>query len=196
MCETATRCFVANPSYLVYFERPMASGNVLWQLTAMQPSMPIATRAVMQQSIGGESPVGLAADPNTIAWTTSLSCDNSPCSVSECNVYTYDLSSTNSLTNTLLSTHQFGCMDARIADGYVYFAIVAYDSNTEHMHGVGIGRVSIADRTFESLNLGIAGDAAGPRRVIPSGGRLYLVDPLVMARIDAVELSGKHDFTP
>jgi hypothetical protein len=205
MCDTATRCFVADPPEspsdpikLAYFESQNMTGGNSWQvsvLTLATPMMPSGGPHVLPSpSGGGEVPVGLAAFQNTIAWTTSLACENTPCSVSDCNVYTYDLTTTNTAPNTLLSTHRFGCMDARIADGYVYFAIVAYDSNTEHMHGIGIGRVSIADHTFESLDLGIQGDAAGPRRVLPSGDRLYLVDPLVMARIEAAELSGKHDF--
>jgi hypothetical protein len=87
-------------------------------------------------------------------------------------------------------------MDAKLADGYVYFTIIGWSQRTQHFFGKGIARVAIADKTFESLDLGIQGDAAGPRRVYPSGGQLYLVDPLVMARIDASELAGKHDFAP
>jgi len=197
VCTTLDRCIVGNSTSLIFVERPNTTGNELWRITALATATSTPTM-VASQSNGGEVPVGLDADDTTIAYTTSLTCttmsSNDSCNVDECNVFAYDIAS--GMMTTLLSTGKWGCMDAKLADGYVYFTIVGWSQRTQHMFGKGIGRVSIADRTFESLDLGIQGDAAGPRRVYPSGDRLYLVDPLVMARIDAVELAGKHDFTP
>ena len=197
VCDTLDRCFVGNANSLVYFERPNTSGNELWRLTQL-------TTANSQQTMissltnGAEVPVGLDANDTTIAFSTGLTCmtsnENQPCDVDECNVFAYDIATTT--VKTLLSTHAFGCMDAKLADGYVYFTIIGWNQHTQHLFGKGVGRLSIADKTLESLDLGIEGDAAGPRRVYPSGAQLFLVDPLVMARIDASELAGKHDFTP
>jgi hypothetical protein len=197
VCSTLDRCFVGNANSLIYFERPNTSGNELWRLTQL-------TTANSQQTMissltnGPEVPVGLDANDTTIAFATGLTCmtsnENQSCDVDECNVFAYDIAT--STLKTLLSTHAFGCMDAKLADGYVYFTIIGWSQRTQHFFGKGIARVAIADKTFESLDLGMKGDAAGPRRVYPSGAQLYVVDPLVMARIDASELAGKHDFTP
>ena len=196
VCNTLDACMVGNANDLIYFERP-ATGTELWQLTLLPVTQTTPTK-VASLSNGGEVPVGLDANDTTVAFSTSLTCQtfsqNDLCNVNECNVFAYDIAS--GTLKTLLSTRQWGCMDAHLADGYVYFTIVGYASRTQHMFGKGIGRVSIADKTFESLNLGIQGDAAGPRRIYPQAGRLYLVDPLIMARIDATELDGKMDFTP
>lgn len=196
VCSTLDTCMVGNANDLIYFERPV-SGTELWQLTLLPVAGTTPTK-VASLSNGGEVPVGLDANDTTVAFSTSLTCSlmnqSDQCNVNECNVFAYDIAS--GMLKTLLSTRQWGCMDAKLADGYVYFTIIGYASRTEHMFGKGIGRVSIADKTFESLNLGIQGDAAGPRRIYPSAGRLYLVDPLVMARIFATDLDGKMDFTP
>jgi hypothetical protein len=197
VCTTLDRCFVGNSSSLVYFERPMTSGNELWRLTSLA-TVSLAPTMIASLANGPEVPVGLDADDTTIAYATSMTCStsnsNQSCSIDECNVFAYDIAS--GMQTSLLSTRQWGCMDAKLANGYVYFTIVGWSQRTQHMFGKGIGRVKIADKTFESLDLGMRGDAAGPRRIFPSGDRLYLVDPLVMARIDAAELDGKHDFTP
>ena len=97
---------------------------------------------------------------------------------------------------TLLATTRFGCVDAKLASGYVYFSIVALYSDINSMFGRGLGRVSIADRTIETIDLGIRGPYAGPRRIFPIGDQLFLVAPLVMARIDASVLAGKQDLVP
>ena len=192
VCTTTDRCFAGNSTSLVYFERPNTTSNELWRLTST------ATGMIASSTSGMDMPVGLDADDTTIAFTTSPACtsmgNNNFCNVDDCTVYAYDLA-TMHLT-TLLSTQSWGCMDAKLAGGYVYFTIIGWSERTQHIFGKGIGRVSLADHTFESLDLGIQGDAAGPRRIFPSGDRLYLVDPLVMARIDAADLAGKHDFTP
>lgn len=197
VCTTLDTCFVGNSSSVIYFERPNTTGSELWRLTALATAS-LTPTMVASLTTGGEVPVGLDANDTTIAYATSLTCNtmtsNDACNIDECNVFAYDIAT--QTPTTLLSTHQWGCMDAKLANGYVYFTIVGWSRRTQHMFGKGIGRVKLADKTFESLDLGIQGDAAGPRRVYPSGDRLYLVDPLVMARIDAAELDGKHDFMP
>jgi hypothetical protein len=192
---TLDTSFVGNANNLAFFESGTA--GVLWQLTLLATSS-LTKTPITSLSSGGEVPVGLDANDSTIAFSTSLACviqnQSDVCSVDECNVFAYDIAG--GTMKTLLSTNQFGCMDAKLADGYVYFTIVDYSSRTESLFGKGIGRVAIADKSFDSLALGVQGPAAGPRRIYPSAGKLYLVDPLVLVRIDAAELDGKHDFTP
>jgi hypothetical protein len=197
VCTTVDRCFTGNATSLIYFERPNTTGNELWRLTMLDTASVTKTK-IASISNGAEVPAGLDANDTTIALSTSRTCSTTSsdqtCDVNECNVSVYDIAG--GTLKTLLSTHEFGCMDAKLADGYVYFAIIGYQQHTEHFTGLGIARVSIADKTFESLDLGMRGDAAGPRRIYIDGGHLFVVDPLVMARIDATELDGKHDFTP
>lgn len=190
-CQYTDRCFAAAGGSLFYFESPPNASR--WQLSQLSEA---GGSAVQLATAGqtGDVPVGIDAQGTLVAYAASTSCDNTPCDINQCKIAVYDTAMQH--LTTLLSTNQFGCTDAKLADGFVYFAIVALDQHSQHLYGRGIGRVAIADRTFESLNLGLEGDSAGPRRVYPVGDRLYLVDPLVLARIDASELAGKHDFSP
>jgi hypothetical protein len=191
-CLYTDRCFVAASGMLYYFEL----GQMSWKLTSLPGGGGTPGTLAVGNNNDGLVPAGLDASAGYVAFTTAPRCDNMSgnCDYSLCNVFVYD-TAMQKLT-TLLSTHQFGCMDAKIADGFVYFAITGVDQHTQHMFGRGIGRIAIADRTFESLDLGIQGDAAGPRRIFPLGNQLFLVDPLVMARIDASAIAGKQDIAP
>ena len=125
VCSTVDRCFVGNSSSVIYFERPNTTGSELWRLTALATASLTPTK-VAAQTTGGEVPVGLDANDTTIAYATSLTCStmssNDVCNVDECNVFAYDIAS--GMMTTLLSTGKWGCMDAKLADGYVYFTIV------------------------------------------------------------------------
>ena len=200
-CGGLDRCVVAGGSALVYVERP--SGGAQWQITRYDlGSASPAPQAISSQATGADFPFGLDADDHLVAWSTTQSCvfnmsgGNQHCEVSECNISVFDTTMPMAAPKTLLATTQFGCLDAKLADGYVYFTIVGIYSDNNSMFGRGIGRISIADRTLETLDLGIRGPQAGPRRIFPVGDQLYLVDPFVMARIPKSALDGKHDFTP
>ena len=86
----------------------------------------------------------------------------------------------------------FSCAHLSIDATHVYFAIVSIGN--QRMRGDGIGRISIADQTFESLDLGIQGESAGPRRVYLAGDSMFAVDPFVVAAIKKTALDGKQDF--
>jgi hypothetical protein len=200
-CGGIDRCMVAGSDALYYVQQP-ANGSAEWRITRLEVSgsgagpTPITT-----QTTGADAPLGLDADAQYVAWSTTQSCPQvmsgpNNCQMTECNVSVFDTTDPMATPKTLFSTSQFACVDAKLADGYVYFSIVGIYSGNNTMFGRGIGRVKIADRTIETLDLGIRGPYAGPRRIFPVGDQLYLVDPLVMARIPKTALDGKHDFTP
>jgi len=202
-CGGLDRCIVAGGSALVYVERPVTGGSVQWQITRYDVgSASPSPQTISSQMTGADFPFGLDADDHLVAWSTTQSCvfnmmsTNQHCEASECSISVFDTTMPQAAPKTLLATTQFGCLDAKLADGYVYFTIVGIYSDNNTMFGRGIGRVNIASRTIETLDLGIRGPYAGPRRIFPVGDQLFLVDPLVMARIPKSALDGKQDFTP
>jgi len=199
-CGGLDRCLVGGGNQLAFVERPSTGGE--WQISRLDlgSGAPVPT-PVSTTGTGGDFPYGLDADDHLIAWSTTQSCvfnmtgGNQHCEVTDCSISVYDTTAMSAAKN-LLSTTRFGCLDAKLSDGYVYFTIVGIYSDNNSMFGRGIGRISIADRTLETLDLGIRGPQAGPRRIFPVGDQLYVVDPFVMARIPKSALDGKHDFTP
>ena len=202
-CAGIDRCMVAGSDSLYYVQKP-ANGTAEWRITrlAVETGSDAAASPVVTQVSGPEAPFGLDADQQYVAWSTTQGCVQNitgganNCDITECNVGAFDTTDPMAMPNTLLSTTQFACVDAKLSNGYVYFAIVGVYSHSGSMYGRGIGRVKISDGTVETVDLGIRGPSAGPRRIFPLGDQLYLVDPLVMARIPASALDGKHDFTP
>lgn len=198
-CGALDRCLVANSSSFTYLAPPSTGG--LWTLL-QQPLGGSSATVIATAAQNGLAPLGLDTDDHQVAWSTTESCGQGMgggsfnCSMVSCNVFVYDTTAAMPKPTTLLSTQHFACVDAKLSNGYVYFAIVALSTENQQMIGRGIGRVAIADRTLETLDLGIETPTAGPRRVFPIGDQLYLVDPFVLARIPASALDGKHDFTP
>ncbi len=198
-CGGLDRCLVANSASFTYVAQPTSGGA--WDLVQVRFADMVATK-LASSSQNGQAPYGLDTDDHQIAWSTTESCvqpmggGSFNCSINSCNIFVYDTAAAMPKPTTLLSTQKFACVDAKLANGYVYFAIVALSTENQQMIGRGIGRVAIADRTVETLDLGIETPSTGPRRIFPVGDQLYLVDPFVLARIDASALDGKHDFTP
>ncbi|HSN25347.1 MAG TPA: hypothetical protein VLT45_03650 [Kofleriaceae bacterium] len=198
-CGGLDRCLVANGSSFTYVAPPSTGGS--WTLL-QQPLSGGSPTVIATSTQNGQAPLGLDTDDHQIAWSTTESCvqpmggGSFNCAMYSCNVLVYDTTAAMPKPTTLLSTQKFACVDAKLANGYVYFAIVALSTENQQMIGRGIGRVAIADRTLETLDLGIETPTAGPRRIFPVGDQLFLVDPFVLARIDASALNGKHDFTP
>jgi hypothetical protein len=201
-CGGLDRCVVGGGSALVYVEHP-PTGAEQWQITRLDlgSGSPVVS-TVASQMTDADLPFGLDTDGRYIAWSTTQSCafqsssPNQRCTISDCTVSVFDTTMPMAAPETLLATTRFGCVDAKLANGYVYFSIVALYADNNSMFGRGIGRVSIADRTVETIDLGIRGPYAGPRRIFPIGDQLFLVDPLVMARIDDSALAGKLDVVP
>lgn len=138
-------------------------------------------------------PVGLGASDSYVAWASSVKYENPPYPDGFCNVGAYDLAA--GMAIPTLYHGDFSCLDAAVDATHVYFAIVDITSNgSENMFGIGIGRVSLADKTFESIRIGTSGAATGPRRVYLDGENIYAVDPFVIASIKKSALVGKHDF--
>ena len=154
--------------------------------------------ATIDQSLGPDvGPVGLAADNNNVVWTASVDVHSYP----EVGCWVFDLP-TNAAEGTaptlLFSTTKFSCADAALDSdaGEVYFAIVSLDSDSNDMHGDGIGRVSLTNpnQALESVAVGMVGDGAGPRRIYLDDGNIYAVDPEVIGKINKASLDGKQDF--
>jgi hypothetical protein len=199
-CTALDRCIVGNDTTFTYVG-PDPTGGTNWAIlqTPLTGGTPLRVAGGAQQS--PDVPFGLDVDSHEIAWSTNSTCTGNQsggntCQLTRCSVFTYDTTAATPKATTLLSTQQFGCIDAKLANGYVYFVIVDVSTENDQMIGRGIGRVSIADRSLETLDLGITTASFGARRIFPIGNQLYLVDPFVLARIDASALDGKHDFTP
>jgi hypothetical protein len=193
-CGGLDRCIVANTTTLATVEHVDTTDQVSMIDTAT------AQRTQVFAVTTGGTPHGLDLDDRYIAWSTAVSCPSGNtsgnCRVSNCGVFVYDMTDASAKPIPLLSTSAFACIDAKLANGYVYFSIVDVYSDYQQLYAPGIGRVKIADRRLETLDLGIRTPGAGPRRVFPIGDQLLLVDPFVMARIDASALDGKLDFKP
>ena len=202
-CGALDRCLVGNSTSYTYVATNPGVDASPWQILQVPLTGTTPTKiAQAGPASGGLAPLGLDVDDHLVAWSTTDQCNipngggSFQCHMNHCNVFVYDTSAAMPAPMTLLSTQQFACIDAKLANGYVYFAIVEVSSENQQLIARGIGRVAIADRTIETLDLGIVAPTAGPRRVYPIGDQLYLVDPFVLARIDASALDGKHDFTP
>jgi len=202
-CGALDDCLVGNSSSYTYVGTNPGVDASPWQILQVPLAGTTPTKiAQAAASNGGLAPLGLDVDDHQVAWSTTEQCNiptgggSFQCHMSTCDVFVYDTTAAMPRPTTLLSTQQFACLDAKLANGYVYFAIVELGSKDQQVIGRGIGRVSIADRTVETLDLGIIAPGYGPHRVFPIGDQLYLVDPFVLARIDASALDGKQDFTP
>ena len=196
-CESMSECLAANTSSLFYMEH--AEPGHVAKITRFPKT---GTAAAEQAMIGTVdaigvnkvAPVGLVASDSHVVWSVSteyeLQRSDDPVPPSLCIITAYDL--TTEVTTVLLSTTEFSCMHASLDTGFVYFAIVSIVGG--HLHGDGIGRVAIAEQTFESLALGIEGDSAGPRRVYVVDDSMYLVDPFTVVAVKKSALDGKQDF--
>jgi len=191
--NTLKSALVSNSTSLFFteFAQPIGTTSPTLINSARKDGTMPATLGMIPKTEG--TPVGLGASDTFVAWSSSVLYENLPYPPGFCNVSAYDLTTG---TATKLLTKDFSCMDAAVDDSHVYFAIVDVpDDNQQNMFGLGIGRVSIADKTFESIRLGITGPTRGVRRVYVDGAEdIVVVDPFVVANIKKSAFAGKHDF--
>ncbi len=198
-CESMSECLVGNTSslfYMAYVEPAHVATVTRFPKTGTSVGEATTIGTVENTGPGKIVPVGLAADDAHVVWSASVAYEmvapDDPQPQPLCVITAQDLAT--QATTVLLSTTEFSCMHASIAGGFVYFAIVSIAGARSHMHGDGVGRVSLTDQTFESLALGVGGDGAGPRRVYVVDHTMYLVDPFAVAAVETSTLDGTHDF--
>ena len=145
-------------------------------------------------------PVGLVATDEHVAWTMAPSYDNVSGSSREnqpkhCAIGVFDLATSALVQPALLDTNQFSCTGVATDDEFIYFAIVEL-TDRQHFHGVGIGRVSIETRAFESIALSGGGGSRGIRRLFVDDTDMFLVDPFAVVKIAKRAFAGKQEIAP
>ena len=142
-------------------------------------------------------PVGLAADDQHFVWAVSVDAGVSP-DAHGCAIFALDLAMPlgTAQPQTLFTSTAFSCMGLAVDATDVYFTIVGIDHDSNAMLGEGLGRVALADGTFESIALHMVGAYAGPRRIILDNvdDAIYAIDPVVVGKLPKTALAGGHDF--
>jgi len=198
-CENVRECLIGTSSALVYVQHADAP-----KVASIDLFPKNGTTSDKQVELGtlDSPPAGLAADESHAAWTSSfdftqLSSIQSPTSLPapKCEVGVAPLTGPSTV---LLSTDKFSCGDVAVDGGDVYFLIIDIEDSGHGLveRTLGIGRIAIADPQLESVALGISGFGAGPRGITVDADSLYLLDPLLVARIPKALVGGHHDFTP
>lgn len=196
-CEYSARCFVGNTDGLIYLAHAEAGSGYY---VGLYPKDGVATADERQlatmDGLNSIVPVGLVATDAVVAWAMAPSYDNSVSGSSSnqlkhCEIGVYDLAA-GALVQKLFDTDAFTCTGAATDDEYVYFAIVEYTSR-QHFHGIGLGRVNLATRAFESIALSGGGSSTGIRRLFVDDTDMYLVDPFAVVKIVKSVLDGKQD---
>lgn len=188
----------SNDTTLFYLQRADTTATTPVTVHAVPKATMQSTQiATLERSDG--IPVGFGANNAALVWSLSVSYATFPVPSPRCKIVAFDLASGEE--TTLLETPDFSCLDAAVDDTHVYFAIVHVDSdNDSHqtspygMAGHGIGRVSLANGTLETLDHGIRGELVGPRRIYLDGDEMYVVDPFTIAKIAKSVLDGGSDF--
>ncbi len=183
-CEVMPSCLVQNDTTL--FAMAHGTGADLAVVNAIDKATQAVTAVdtIPASLAGNVGPVGLAADDARVVWTAAVD----PTRGAGCFVFVHPLGGA---TTMLFSSTSFTCNDAALDDTDVYFAIVSAAGDNNPMQGIGIGRVALADGTFASVRVGVAGQGAGPRRVQLAGDSLYAVDPLAIAKIPKAAITGQ-----
>jgi len=147
-------------------------------------------------------PVGMSATDTTLAWTVSsfYPTNGTPPSP-RCGVFVRDLAG-GSMAERIYTSFDHNCMDIALDDMHAYFAITHADKDDSSpgaygMRGLGLARVLLAPpHTFESIDLGIETDFAGPRRVWIDGEYLIAAEPFTVVRIRKNALAGRTELFP
>ena len=192
--QTLKNALVNNTTSLFYteYEPPITSSSAtLVRSVLKNGTSPLKVGTIPRAS---GVPVGLGASDAFVAWSSSIAYEFFP-ALPQCRIGGYDLVTSTEVQ--LFNTTQFSCMDAATDGTHVYFAIVdVEEDHSQNMRGLGLGRVSIATKTFESIRTGVTGRAAGARRVYLDGTDVYAVDPFVVAKIAKSAFDGMSDFEP
>lgn len=201
-CEEVEDCLVDAGGMLWFVTRNLGEGaGRVWSFPAASTGTLAHLPAI--SLAGNRTFTGLAADATHVVWSLGPDFTQVHASENDCEIYANDLAT--GTTTMLLQTSKFSCAGIALdpATEDVYFAAVhvlvtdtGNNGNNYALHGDAVGRVSIADQTVETLALGFAGKATGPRRVLVDGSDLYLVDPLAVGRMPLTELDGKLDLPP
>ena len=184
--EQVKDSLVANTNTLFYVEHTNPGASI-----RSQPKNGSAGEVI--GTLAGQ-PAGLAADDAHIAWSATPDFTLASPGMDNCFVAmtTVDAPRTETM---LLSTSAFSCLDLALDGDAVYFTIVELlpGDGDDLLGNVGIGRVNLATREFESVALGIATPQVGPRQLFIDGDGLIVVAPFAIARIAKSALDGAHD---
>ena len=186
---------VANSSTLFYVQRS-TTGQPNGAIMSLPKS---GTTASMIAPLGSPDsfPAGLAADDTHVVWGSThdmrtFSNDDQP--PNTCTIQ--GRAHADAATELrLVASNAFSCLDVALDGNHVYFTVVKHVAGVSDnfVRNIGIGRVDIATKQIETLEIGIEGPEAGPRHVFVDGDGLLLVSPFVIARIKKNALDGKRD---
>ncbi len=197
---------IATSSSAVFYIQPKQPGFGLEAITATG-SAELATMSQQDLSMTGGIPVGLVADDAHVAWAFAQDAQQSPLA-SGCQIWaTSDapIAAGSGEIPPIFSSSNLSCMGLALDPDAVYFAIVDEESEpgcsgcTPELHGVGIGRVDFAMHMFSSIAFDIAAPSSGPRRIYTSPSDqddVFVLDPLVVAKISKMAFSGRMDIAP
>jgi hypothetical protein len=202
-CEYSGRCFVGNTDGLVYLAHADTGSGYY---VGLYPKDGVATedeqRLATMDGLNTIVPVGLAANDAVVAWTMAPSYDSSVSGSSSsgnepkhCEVGVYDLAAGALVQPALLDTDKFTCTGAATDEEFIYFAIVE-NTNRQHFQGIGLGRVNIATRAFESVAISVFGRSTGIRRLFIGETDMFLVDPFAVVKIAKSAFAGKQEIAP
>jgi hypothetical protein len=193
---------IAANSSAVFYVEPKQPGI---GIEALSGGATTELATISQTLPTGSTPVGLAADDQHVAWALAQDATQTPLAMG-CQIWFVDdnpLSSTGTVTS-LFSSSNLSCMSLAIDPNAVYFTIVdeVADNNNgsqPYLHGVGIGRVDFAMHMFSSIAFDVAALASGPRRIFTTQSDpndVFVVDPLVVAKISKMSFAGRTDISP
>lgn len=199
ICDQPKSCLVQNSTSVFY----LAYSKLRSYVGSLPKANPTGPESVIDEIVTNTETAesGLAADDAHVAWSTSTLFDRLPTTGTggSCRIF-WRAASGAGTTETLLDTREFGCRDLELDGDSLYFVIVSLrrfgkSAFPRYLHGEGIGRITVSGGsiTVETLDLGITGAAAGPRRVFVRGEDLYFIDPMVVVRIAKSELDGRLD---
>ena len=182
-CELMKDCLVDNATTL--FAMTRADPPHVATLASIDKATATVTEVdTIEAGLANDvGPVGLAADDTRVVWTAAVD----PRRGAGCFVFDHPLGGT---TSMVFSSTAFSCRDAALDADAIYFAIISIDDSGQ-LHGDGIGRVALADGTFDSVATGFVASGAGPRRIYVDGDDLYAVDPLAIGKIPKAAITGQ-----
>jgi len=195
---------IATNSSAVFYLESKQPGFGLEAFTG-SGSTELATMS-QQELSNGTIPVGLVADDAHVAWAFAQDGQQYPLA-SGCQIWaTSDspIAAGSGALAPIFSSSNLSCMGLALDPQAVYFAIV--DEKSEQgcsgcmsLHGVGIGRVDFAMHMFSSIAFDIAAPGSGPRRIYTAPSDqddVFVLDPLVVAKISKMAFSGRMDIAP
>jgi hypothetical protein len=149
-------------------------------------------------------PVGIAADDMHAAWAFAESAQAPPLQPG-CQIWAIDLQAPSPSSRQVFASPNLSCLSLAIDPQAVYFAIVETvqppdcGGCNQVLHGLGLGRVDLTTGMFASIATEFVGAASGPRRVYASPDDptdIFVLDPLVIAKIPKMAFAGRQDIAP